>query len=120
MSGYDREDETVGLPEEGFPDRHGSHLGFTEGGPAGWTEMAIKVHSYDKAPRLARIDAPTLVIGLSEDSPHPYLKRAPEVQALVPNSRLAIVDGGLLSVTYGARADKLSQIVLEFLMPDGG
>ena len=119
LSGYDREDETVGLPEEGFQTVTDHTLDLLKAGRR-WTEMAIKVHSYDKAPRLARIDAPTLVIGLSEDSPHPYLKRAPEVQALVPNSRLAIVDGGLLSVTYGARADKLAQIVLEFLMPDGG
>ena len=80
-----------------------------------WPEMAIRVHSYEKAPRLAKVQSPTLVIGLDELSPHPYLKRAAEVQALLPDSRLEMIQGGLLSVTYGGKADKLAHTVLGFL-----
>ncbi len=59
-----------------------------------WKPIDLIVFSYDPEPRLPLIKEPTLVLGVNGEGPSWYTKRDHEVQALIPGSTLAIIDGG--------------------------
>lgn len=113
-SAYPPESAGSGLSQQDFQMMTDYTLDFLKAGRH-WAEIAIRVHSYDKAPRLALIQAPTLVLQLSADTSLEHLKRGAEVKALIPHGSFATVEGSLSTATYGAKAESLARIVLGFL-----
>jgi pimeloyl-ACP methyl ester carboxylesterase len=78
-----------------------------------WKETHIAVFRYDPSPRLPLIQAPTLVVGVTEGTSQ-YTKRAREVKALIPRSSLFIMEGADWRVKY-TRANELAENILLFL-----
>ena len=84
-----------------------------------WTDAATGVvYGHDPTPALGRIQAPTLVFGLSSDRNGWYIRgeRAKKVQELIPNSRLVMLEGpDTDSRVFYLRAKQLADTVMQFL-----
>jgi pimeloyl-ACP methyl ester carboxylesterase len=82
------------------------------------TDIALKVYRYVSEPRLALIEAPTLVIGLGGKIIPSYNTpdRTEKIHALIPGSRFVVVNGPDADFrVWHSRPRELAELILPFL-----
>ncbi len=77
-------------------------------------ELHMAVFRYDPEPRLPLIQAPTLSVGIKNDSPPRYTDRPHEVKALIPRSSVAVFENA--DTRYKIlKAEEVAERILRFL-----